>query len=174
MHNLACGMTISPIRLALNAWFASSCIVLLTSTFFILNHSSYADLAPFGGAHPGSLDISVQPANRVFRGDLHEAPVRDHLKPTKTIINAVTDTVYHKMEVDGTAKICFKAPRHVQAKEGFFAKDKIFRFALRITTVEELPDKAKPNANVGDHLTHMEMEMKKIKRNAKNKTKNKT
>lgn len=121
--------------------------------------------------NPTYLDINVQPTNRIFHGDLHEAPVRDHLKPTREVLTASTGTVYHKMEVDGNANICIRAPRRDLRKNkqnnNKMEPRKIFLFGVRVQTADELPGHMKQQgqgtANVEDHLTHMELEMKRIK-----------
>ena len=116
--------------------------------------------------NPTYIDISVQPANRIIRGDLHEAPVRDHLRPTKEVVTAATGTVYHKMEVDGTASVCIRAPRRDLRKtaKNKVADRQVLKYSVRIVATDEVPEqyKSKP-ADVNDHLSYMELEMGRIK-----------
>lgn len=109
------------------------------------------------------MTVNVRPRNRVFETDLHNAPVRDHLKPTSHLIEAQQGSVTHEMEMDGTATICLRAST-ASAKN-------TMAFGLQVSTSEEIPsmrllhEKAKRDAvttDVDQHLTHMENELQRI------------
>ena len=109
---------------------------------------------------PTYVTIDVKPANRVYETDLHMAPIRERLNPLSKLIDAPKGQFYHKYEVSGTANICIRASNASSKKP--------IAFALRVETSEEIPEikdatvTEKEEANVGQHLTHMERELKRI------------
>ena len=106
---------------------------------------------------PTYVTIDVKPANRVYDTDLHMAPVREKLNPLSKLIDARKGQFFHKYEVSGTANICIRASSASSKKP--------IAFALRVETSEEIPeinDATKQEANVDQHLTHMERELKRI------------
>jgi hypothetical protein len=122
----------------------------------------------FDDSHPTSskayLTITERPHHRVFDTDLHHAPIRDRLKPLVHTMTKNEDTLYHKMEVDGTAKVCIRA---TDTDKG---ADYSMIFGLRLTTSDEEPElyrqleKDNPTTtDVDGHLSHVEMELKRIK-----------
>jgi emp24/gp25L/p24 family/GOLD len=148
-------------------------VILLTKYLFfyftLLFHGSTIDM-DFDDSHPivshskAYITINVKPHNRVFDTDLHHAPIRNRLKPLAHTIDKNEGTLYHTMEVDGTAKIC------IRATDTDKVDDHNMVFGLRIMTSEEQPelirthgkDKDTTPANVERHLTHVEMELQRI------------
>jgi hypothetical protein len=94
---------------------------------------------------------------------MHNAPIRERLKPTSLEIDAPKGEVSHQFEVDGTASICLRASTA--------AANNVLAFGWRIVTSDEMPSmrvlKAKGNnvqvtTDVDQHLTHMESELQRI------------
>jgi hypothetical protein len=112
------------------------------------------------GYGPTYLTVSVKPANRVFETDLHNAPVRQNLKPLSHLMEAKEGEISHQVEVDGTANVCLRASTA--------NANNPMAFALRVETSEEVPGirvEKKKNATATDvdqHLTHMERELQRI------------
>jgi len=116
---------------------------------------------------PTYLTIDVKPAGRVFDTALHNAPVRERLNPLSKLIDAREGKFTHKFEMAGSATICIRAS-NASSKAPIV-------FALRVTTSEEVPEikvagaggskksaRSEKTANVDQHLTHMERELKRI------------
>jgi hypothetical protein len=118
-------------------------------------------------SNPAYLDITVQPLNRIFAADMHEAPVRDHIKPTREILTSTNGTVFHHMELDGIANICLKAPRK-NLQKGNKEGRVFYRYALRIQTTEEVVPRSASTAKIDDQLSAMEQEMERIQTAMKN------
>lgn len=121
----------------------------------------------FDDSHPLSnkayITVSVRPHNRVFDTDLHHAPIRDRLKPVVHTITKNEGTWFHTMEVDGTAKFC------VRATDSDKGNDYSMIFGLRLTTSDEEPELLRqlekdspPTTDLDGHLSHVEMELKRI------------
>jgi emp24/gp25L/p24 family/GOLD len=100
---------------------------------------------------PVYLTINLVPSGRVYDTDLHNAPVRQHLKPTSVLIEKVEGSVTHKLEMDGTVNLCWRA--------GMATKEKPLRFAFIMHWTE-----AEPSApvQVDYHLSQMEVELKRV------------
>lgn len=106
----------------------------------------------------------------------HEAPARERLEPTNQVLNQRKGTIRHRMEMDGIAKLCIKAPpkfhphhHHDRAPH----HPSYYRFGLRIHTPDEEAmffeeDVSSEPVNVDKHLTNMEKEMERIERAMKN------
>jgi len=109
---------------------------------------------------PSYLTINVRPTTRVFDTVLHEAPVKNRLRPTSQLIQEKEGSVKHKFEVDGEATICIRA----STASG---KNPI-RFGLQITKADtgDLPYKSKRSQDskdaVSSNLSRMEVEMRRI------------
>lgn len=115
---------------------------------------------------PTYLTVNVKPANRVFDTDLHNAPIRQRLKPLSHLMEAKKGEVTHQFEVDGTATICLRS--------SIASAKNVMAFAMRVETSEEVPgiraEKKRKDAaavaaattDVDQHLTHMELELKRI------------
>ena len=121
----------------------------------------------FDDSHPTSskayLTITTKPHNRVYDTDLHHAPIRDRLKPLVHTITNNEGTVYHKMEVHGTAKVCIRATDSDKGNNFSMV------FGLRLTTSDEEPElfrqldkDSPPTTDLDGHLSHVEMELKRI------------
>lgn len=119
----------------------------------------------FDDSHPSPtkayISITTKPHNRVVDTDLHHAPVRDRLKPLAHTVTKNEGTLYHTMEIDGTATIC------VRATNSDKGNDYSMVFGLRLSTSDEEPElirrleKDNP-ADLDGHLSHLEMELKRI------------
>jgi hypothetical protein len=124
----------------------------------------FDDTHPLSSNNKAYITINVKPHNRVFDTDLHHAPIRDRLKPLAHTIAKNEGTLYHTMEVDGTAKICLRAT------DSNKVDDHAMVFGLRIITSEEQPELTREHgkgkdvspAHVDQHLTHVEMELQRI------------
>ena len=121
----------------------------------------------FDDSHPTSskayITITARPHNRVYDTDLHHAPIRDRLKPLVHTITTNEGTLHHKMEVDGTAKVC------IRATDSDKGNNYSAVFGLRITTSDEEPElfrqmekDSPPTTDLDGHLSHVEMELKRI------------
>lgn len=105
-----------------------------------------------------------------MEADLHEAPVRQHLRPTREIITSRNGTVQHHMEMDGVANICIHAPRmnlqhHQQHQHQHHENAQlphVFRYGLRIQTSDEVVPRRLGNDRIDDHLTFMEQEVTRV------------
>lgn len=139
------------------------------------------DLPENDVTNPAYLEIHTQPRNRAMWTDLHEAPVREHLTPTREILEHTNpteiDTVFHRMEMDGVANICFRAPRKGGGHANHNARDHhdsngadadagtmaIYRFSARVEQSEERrPPVITDGRVINDYLTFMEQEMDRI------------
>lgn len=107
------------------------------------------------------LTVNVKPLNRVFETDLHHAPVREHLNPTSILLEQNEGYLLHTFEVNGVASVC------IQSKKASPGRPIVFGF--QIETSDEVPSliieskKASGTpADVDSHLSHMEMEFKRI------------
>jgi emp24/gp25L/p24 family/GOLD len=118
------------------------------------------------------LTLNVRPFDRVYDTDLHHAPVRDRLKPLSHTINKKEGTLYHTMEVTGTATICIRVQTSASERQ-------TLAFVLRVTSSDEQPEilKAAENEkakgashtiNVDQHLSHMELELQRISKAMEN------
>jgi hypothetical protein len=105
---------------------------------------------------PVYITVNVVPAKRVFDTDLHVAPIRHRLKPTSVLLEHTNGTVTHKVEVDGAVNICLRA--------GLATAEKPLRFGWRIqlSEADPIPSSAADAASVDRHLSHMELELKRI------------
>jgi emp24/gp25L/p24 family/GOLD len=107
------------------------------------------------------LTVNVIPLNRIFDTELHHAPVREHLKATVHTLEANEGYILHTFEMNGIANVC------VQSKSA--SQRFPVAIGLRIETSDEIPSLVVENkralespADVDAHLTHMEMELKRI------------
>jgi len=102
------------------------------------------------------LTINVRPANRVTDTKLHSAPILDRLHPKSLVLTKREGTLEHRFEVDGQADVCIR-------NQGAGSENPM-RFGLRIVKTDH--DVITPIAGTGSdldgHLSHMEMEMKRI------------
>lgn len=90
------------------------------------------------------------------------APVRDKLKPLSKLLEERQDKIVHKFELAGTANICIRVSKAS-------SKNPV-AFAFRVETSEEIPEikddattTKKEEADVNQHLTHMERELRRIR-----------
>jgi emp24/gp25L/p24 family/GOLD len=112
---------------------------------------------------PTFLTINVKPLNRIFDTDMHDAPIRERLRPTSLEIETRSGEVSHQFEVDGTASICLRASTANAHNP--------LAFGWRVVTSTEMPslrvqknrkDSVVVTTDVDQHLTHMEGELQRI------------
>ena len=77
------------------------------------------------------VTINVIPSRRVLDTILHNSPVKSRLKPTMVTVQQKSGIVIHRMELDGTANICYKS--------NTATKHNPERFGFRIETSENDP-----------------------------------
>lgn len=114
------------------------------------------------GYGPVYLSISVTPSKRVLDTGNHPSVIQQRLKPTSELIKQKTGALIHKVEVDGEAKICIRASGATT--------ENYMRFGLQIDIDEEDETSSRSGGSTGDleeHLSHMEMEMKRIQNGMK-------
>lgn len=115
---------------------------------FDKNDSNYA---------PTYLTINVKPSRRVLDKELHMSPIQTRLKPTSQLLEKDSGVVSHRVEVDGEANICVRASSASAAHP--------LRFGLRVSTTEHDPHLKRMfghAADLNEHLSNMEVEMKRI------------
>lgn len=116
------------------------------------------------GYGPVYISVSVTPSKRVLDRDNHPSAVQQRLKPTSELIKEKAGALTHKVEVDGEAKICVRASS---------ASNKNYmRFGLQIDIEDSVKykdsrDEAASGEALDGHLSHMEMEMKRIQNGMK-------
>jgi hypothetical protein len=113
---------------------------------------------------PVYVSVSVTPSKRVLDTGNHPSYIQQRLKPTSELVKEKQGNLTHKVEVDGEAKICVRASGA--------SNENYMRFGIQI----DIEDSTKYNVgkndenNAGDlegHLSHMEMEMKRIQNGMK-------
>jgi hypothetical protein len=118
---------------------------------------------------PSFISVSMTASsNRIMDTQHHEAPVRQHLKPTKVLLRDVKGTVEHKMELHGTATLCLLAP-HMHERNKRYA-GRSYRLGFRVLAAEEILNAAAASGDKPDvdlHLSHMEKEMERIEQSMK-------
>ena len=113
---------------------------------------------------PTFIALTVDPADRVTDTKLHPSPVRNRLHPQNVVVEKPEGKFKHTMEVDGNAEICIRASAASSAKP--------MRFGLRVVEEDDYSDllmdqkdeagKEEDKAKVSAHLSHMEMEIRRI------------
>ena len=112
--------------------------------------------------------VNVRPTNRLV-DELHESPVKEKLKGQNVMLETNNGSVTHEFEIEGIAVICL---RSTQASD----KNPI-RFGIQVEEAIESSAFAAElaggkmggdNADVDSHLSHMELEMKRIQLGIKN------
>lgn len=103
---------------------------------------------------PVYITVELNPARRVMETDLHMAPVRSKLHPTSVLLEQKEGSITHKMELDGTATVCIRA--------GEASRQHPLRVGFRIASTELDPVTPTETTDVDPHLTHMEIELRRI------------
>ena len=113
---------------------------------------------------PVYVSVSVTPSKRVLDTGNHPSAIQQRLKPTSELLKQKKGDLTHKVEVDGEAKVCVRASGA--------SKENYMRFGLQIDIEESNKYKISKSEDelAGDlegHLSHMEMEMKRIRNGMK-------
>ena len=113
---------------------------------------------------PVYLSVSVTPSKRVLDTQNHPSVIQQRLKPTSELLKQKKGDLTHQVEVDGEAKICVRASGA--------SNTNYMRFGLEIDVKDSIKYKdSKDEAATGDaldgHLSHMEMEMRRIQNGMK-------
>jgi hypothetical protein len=89
------------------------------------------------------------------------APVRQHLKPLNHILTDREGYVTHKLEVDGVANICVRAST-ASGRKPLIVGLRVSNSEQDPALLKEAESSSKDTTDVDKHLTHMEMELKRI------------
>lgn len=104
------------------------------------------------------LTVNVRPDNRVYNTQLHESPVQSRLKPQTILLEERQGNLTHQFEAEGTAAICFRSSAASEKNP--------MRFGLTVEHIEMdyamKEGSGSQKANLDKHLSHMEMEMRRI------------
>lgn len=99
---------------------------------------------------------------------MHPSPILNRLKPKNLVIEKVEGQLEHTMEVDGIADICIRASGASSVRQMRFGfrvveKDDIDPDLYKIDEASNEEKKEEEKAKLSIHLTHMEMEIRRIK-----------
>lgn len=114
---------------------------------------------------PVYLSVSVTPSKRVLDTGNHPSVIQQRLKPTSDLLKQKNGELTHKVEVDGEAKICIRASGATSENH--------MRFGLKIDIDESAgkdskdPSEETLEEGLDGHLSHMEMEMRRIQNGMK-------
>ena len=116
------------------------------------------------GYGPVYLSVSVTPSKRVLDTGNHPSMIQNRLKPTSELLKSKNGDLTHKVEVDGEAKICVRASGA--------SNQNYMRFGLQIdiedsTKYNDINESSADEEALDGHLSHMEMEMKRIQNGMK-------
>ena len=110
------------------------------------------------------VSVSVTPSKRVLDTGNHPSSIQQRLKPTSELLKQKKGDLIHKVEVDGEAKVCVRASGA--------SNTNYMRFGIQIdiedsTKYKDSKDESADGEALDGHLSHMEMEMKRIQNGMK-------